>query len=431
MPAGRESVMMGRVNAAIPSCRRRSTRRLAARLVTAVLVTSMSACALSTTSRTSTEDGTSAGPTDSARQAQDDRYRLSKTCPKSDTMFPVSADIVNKVVASTHLPAWRAADIGASAKLSDNRLAWVFGDTVRDQAHDPSIVANSILISSGLCITQVLPKDDGPVIPDVSDKVVHWPMSVARVDPRKVDMPGADQSTGDLLVVLAGRIRRGDQNAFDFTYLGSSAAIFTVQPGRAPQLLGIQRITPDSTSPTQINWGSASFVEGQWAYVYGSRTTGEKHTYGRELYVARLPVAQALDRTKWRFWDGSSWQADRSKAKAVLPASEGVSQTLSVSRTHGRYVIVSKKGGDLGDFVYTWSSATPVGPWKGRAGVKAPFGLDQGDLKYAPLGHPEIPMQSGKLLVSVSRNTTDLNKLLTEPDKVGRPVFAEVDVPDI
>lgn len=390
------------------------------------LVASLSACALGTTNRTPQDSATSPGST-SQRQGAD--YRLSKKCKKSPTMYPVSADIVNKVVSSTTLPAWRAADIGASAKLSDNRLAWVFGDTVRDPHQEPSIVANSILISSGLCISQVLTKSDEPVIPDVSEDVVHWPMSVARVDPRKVNVPGADQASGDLLVVLAGRIQRGKQNAFDFTYLGTSAAIFTVQPGQAPQLLGIQRITPDSTSATQINWGSASFVEGKWAYVYGSRTTGEKHSYGRELYVARLPVAHALDRTSWRFWDGRTWQSDRTKAKPILPASEGVSQTLSVSPTHGRYVIVSKKGGDLGDFVYSWSSSTPVGPWKGRAGIKAPFGLEQGDLKYAPLSHPEIPLQSGKLLVSVSRNTTDLNKLLTEPDKVGRPVFAEVEVP--
>lgn len=392
------------------------------------MVASLSACALSTTDRASDESNASSSKPDQPAAGD---YRLSKKCPKSKALFPVSADIVNKVVANTTLPAWRAADIGASAKLSDNRLAWVFGDTVRDDEHDPKIVANSILISSGLCVTQVLPKDDGPVIPDVSEKVVHWPMSIARVDPRKVDMPGADQATGDLLVVLAGRIRRGTQNAFDFTYLGSSAAIFTVQPGKAPQLLGMTRITPDSESETQINWGSAAFVEGGSAYVYGSRSTGKKHDYGRELYVARVPIAQAIDRTKWRFWDGRAWQPDHTKARAILPASEGVSQTLSVSPTHGRYVIVSKKGGDLGDFVYTWSSNSPVGPWKGQAGVKAPFGLEKGELKYSPLSHPEIPLRSGKLLVSVSRNTTDLNKLMTEPDKVGRPVFAEVDVPEL
>lgn len=403
---------------------RGTTRPSRVRLITAALATTtLSACALSTSTETPSEQ-----PTTPSRGVATTN-ELSRSCPAIDQTFPVSADIVNRVVANTTLPAWRAADIGASAKLSDNRLAWVFGDTVRSQEFDPPIVANSILISSGLCIAQVMTPQDGPILPDVSKDVVHWPMSIARLAPDQAADLKVDKSVTDLLVVLAGRIRRGHQNAFDFTYLGTSAAIFTVQAGKAPQLLGIQEITPDRESETQINWGSASFIEGEWAYVYGSRSTGREYEFGRELYVARTPVAHALDRSRWQFWDGSTWQTNRDAVKPVLPASEGVSQTLSVSKTHGRYVVVSKRGGDLGDFVYTWTSDTPVGPWTPHEGVKAPFGLEQGELKYAPLGHPSIQLASGKLLISVSRNTTDLDELTQHAEKVGRPTFAEVEIP--
>jgi hypothetical protein len=88
-------------------------------------------------------------------------------------------------------------------------------------------------------------------------------------------------------------------------------------------------------------------------------------------------------------------------------------------------VAVSKRDGDLGSFVYTWSGSTPHGPWVPEEGVAAPTDLAKGLLRYAPLGHPEVPVRSGYLLVSVSRNTTDLQRLLSDP-KVGVPHFLEI-----
>ena len=40
-----------------------------------------------------------------------------------------------------------------------------------------------------------------------------------------------------------------------------------------------------------------------------------------------------------------------------------------------------------------------------------------------------IELADGRLLVSVSRNTTDFGRLLAEPTEVGRPVFTEIDRP--
>ncbi|MGY2703387.1 hypothetical protein ACVW2K_002971 [Nocardioides sp. HB32] len=39
-----------------------------------------------------------------------------------------------------------------------------------------------------------------------------------------------------------------------------------------------------------------------------------------------------------------------------------------------------------------------------------------------------MPLADGKLLVSISRNTTDPQRLFDDPE-VGRPVFAEVERP--
>ena len=168
-------------------------------------------------------------------------------------------------------------------------------------------------------------------------------------------------------------------------------------------------------------------VSGDWLYVYGTRLPS-KDSFGRALYAARAPVADARDRATWQFWDGAAWVGDPSRAAVVLPARGGVSQTLSVDVLDGQFVIVSKRDGDLGNTVYAWSSDSPVGPWTAQRGTRADFQDPSGQLKYAPLAHPGITLADGRLLISISRNTTDFGRLLSDPS-LGRPVFAEIDRP--
>ena len=345
-----------------------------------------------------------------------DGFHLAPRCPSpTPEAHKPSADSLNKLVSSLDLDYWQAADIGASARLSDGRLVWVFGDTVRRSGVEPPLVANSMLVSTGRCVAQLLDAEHGPVVPDVDANTVRWPMSIA------LGRTGGH----DVLVVLCSRIRRGGQGSFDFTFLGTTAAVLTVEAGAAPQLDKVLDLTPDSTDPQQVNWGAAADVHGGWYYVYGTRLTGKAYDFGRELYVARAPVADPGDRKRWQFWDGSAWQPHVQRAVAVLPSQGGVSQTLSVDSVGNRFVAVSKKDGDVSDYVYEWTAPHPWGPWKPHKELHAPAGFDSGELEYAPLAHPEIPLASGHLLVSISRNTTDFAHLMKDPE-VGRPLFAEL-----
>jgi Domain of unknown function (DUF4185) len=348
-------------------------------------------------------------------------YRLTPACPHPPPSQTVTADQLNTMVAHGDLPAWQAGDIGASARLSDGRLVWAFADTVRTSQYDPPLVANSLLLSSGRCVSQLMTSADGPVIPDATQEVVRWPMSVAvlRHDPEAP--PGTD-----VLVVLCARTQRGTGSNLDFTFRGTSAAVFTVPPLGTPHLETVYEVTPDDPDPQQVNWGSAAMVAGDWFYVYGTRLP--KGALGHALYVARAPVADPRDRSRWQFWDGHRWQSHRQQAAPVLGSHPGVSQTLSVDDVHGRYVVTSKRGGDLADFVYTWASTAPTGPWTPHEALNAPAGFDTGHYEYAPLAHPEIPVAKGHLLVSVSRNTADPQELLAHPVQ-GRPLFAEVAFP--
>lgn len=384
------------------------------RLVHAALVAGVAAAALAAGCTSSeSSDSSLSRPADSATSAD---ARLVPDCPPAPAKrLRPTADQLNKLVNSKGLPAWQAGDIGASSRLSDGRLVWLFGDTVRTASFEPRIVANSMLVSSGRCFAQLRTPDNGPVIPDVDGNTVRWPMSVAV----------GHRGDHDVIVVLCSRIRRGIGGSFDFTFLGTSAAVFTVERNQVPRFQKVLDITPDSTDPQQINWGSAANVHGRWYYVYGTRSTGEKYVFGRELHVARIPVSDPGRRAGWQFWDGRRWASNPRKAAVILKADNGVSQTLSVDSVGGKFVAISKRYGDIGNFVYKWTAPNPWGPWAPTKELKAPGGFDTGRLKYAPLAHPEILLADGQLLVSVSRNTTSLEKLFKNP-KIGRPYFVEV-----
>ena len=215
----------------------RRGRRAAAVLSAALTVALLGGC-------------TGSGSDDPAAPASDaaDALHLAPDCPSPPADHPTATvDALNKLVASIDLPAWQAGDIGASARLSDGRLVWLFGDTVRPELQPP-IVANSMLVTSGTCIAQLLDAKNGPVIPDVSASVVRWPMSVAV----------GREDGHDVVMVLCSRIDRGDTGAYGFTFLGTSAAVFTVEPGEAPQLQKVVDLTPDSRNQQQVNWGSAA-----------------------------------------------------------------------------------------------------------------------------------------------------------------------------
>ena len=354
-------------------------------------------------------------------------YRIEPSCPDGPReLTGLTVDILNRVVATADLPAWQAADIGASVQLRDERMVWVFGDTIRSPELSPRLVANSMLISSGTCVAQVRTPGDAPVVPDVSSNVVRWPMSIVAMRPVDDGLMAEHPEVTEILVVFCARTRRGTDGALDYTFLGTDAAIFTVTPDGTPELFEIMEISPDDESLDQVNWGAASAVRGPWFYLFGTRQTGQD--FGRELYVGRAPVADPTDRSRWQFWDGAGWGAPMDGAVAVLPAQGGVSQTLSVDHLDGQWVAVSKRDGDLGDFVYVWTAPTPYGPWTPRRGIAAPAGFDTGELQYAPLAHPEVPLANGNLLVTISRNTTDPQRLFDDPE-VGVPVFAEVERP--
>ncbi|GAA1746163.1 DUF4185 domain-containing protein [Aeromicrobium alkaliterrae] len=317
---------------------------------------------------------------------------------------------------------FQGADVGADALLQDGRRLWVFGDTLRSEEFDGQrFVRNSMMVLDGDCANVVLPADHGALIADRDDGVGYWPMSIAVV-----------HRTGyDLVGVGAQRVEAdgvpGDPSAF--TNLGPAVAVFIAPVGQVPQLVSVTDIGEDSGDPTRPTWGAASAVSDGWVYLYGTAGPTEDLVFGFSLQVARVRPDEILDPTQWRYWDGSDWVADPAAAQVLIENEGGVSQTLSVFERDGRWYAVSKRDEFLGSDVIIWTAPAPTGPFTpGPVVAEIPSDLEAGALQYMPLAHPDFLPEPGTVVISYSRNDTDLAEVAASPF-LYRPAFIRVPLP--
>jgi hypothetical protein len=333
-----------------------------------------------------------------------------------------SLDQLNKAILSVRAgPSFQGADVGADVELQDGRLLWLFADTLRAASFDgEKFVRNSMLVIDSHCLQTVLPADHGALIPD-RGKVGYWPMSVARI--RRADY--------DIVGVATQRVRTTSKpdGIFAFQTLGPAMAVFVVPRGRTPQLVANQDIGPDDVDTTRPMWGAASAIDGDWVYLYGTARPDAKGIFGFSLQVARTKVDDLLHSDHWQYWDGRSWQRDPSRAKVLIPADGGVSQTLSVFQRGHQWYAVSKRNEVLGTDLVVWTAPSPTGPFDhGTKVASLPSDPTSGELRYMPLAHPTLLPEKDSVLVSYSRNNTDASKVQGDPF-LYRPLFMRVRLP--
>ena len=343
----------------------------------------------------------------------------STATPCTDFEAPQDVADVNAVVAGfRNQPAALGGDVGADVTLQDGRRLWVFGDTLRAGG---AFVRNSLLLfdAGGHCASVVLPPGGGAVIPDRADGVGYWPMSIAVVHQDGIDRVG----------VMAQRVRSTGAQA-RFENLGPAIAVFGVRPGELPVLESVQDVGPDRAGRERPTWGAASWItDDGWVYLYGTSHPDQPLVFGWALHVARVRVEDVLTPARWRYWDGTAWQADPARAAVLVPAVGGVSQTLSVIERDGRWYAISKRDEYLGRDLVVWEAPGPTGPFTAQPpALSIPSDVDAHVYRYMPLAHPELPASPGHVVVSVSRGSDDPALLARRPE-LYRPLFVEVPLP--
>jgi hypothetical protein len=345
----------------------------------------------------------------------------SETSCVADARAPRSvADLNRQISTMQGDPAFLGADVGADVRLQDGRYLLVFGDTLRGADFDgPQFARNSMMLWGDECVSVVLPPSHGALIPDRSDGVGYWPMSAG-----VAHRPGYD-----LVLVSTQRVDATGAGSFDFANLGPALAVFLVADGETPQLIATQDVGPDSSDLSRPAWGAAMAVDGDWLYLYGTAHPDDDSVYGFSLQVARVHPDDVLERSRWRYWDGGSWQRHPGDAAELVPAAGGVSQTLSVFHEDGTWYALSKRDGDLGDQLVIWTAPGPTGPFTpGDPVATIASDPDTGEVTYMPLAHPDILPARGTVVASYSRNNTDVDKIRADPT-LYRPTFLRVPLP--
>lgn len=319
-------------------------------------------------------------------------------------------------------PAFQGADVGADVALQDGRRLWVFGDTLRSADFSGQrFVRNSMLVIDDSCAHAVVPADHGALIPDRPDGIGYWPMSIARQQRDGYDVVG----------IAAQRVRSTNQpdGAFAFENLGSSIALFAVLRGKVPQLIWHKDLGPDDADTARPQWGAAAAVHDGWVYLYGTARPNRPGVFGFSLRVARTRMEDLLEPGTWQYWDGKRWQGSPGRAAALIDATRGVSQTLSVFTRGGRWYAVSKRDEFLGTDLTIWSAPSPTGPFDdGTRVARIPSNSETGQLRYMPLAHPDLSPDPSTVVISYSRNNTDTNKVVEDPF-LYRPQFLEARLP--
>ncbi|MDX6231503.1 MAG: hypothetical protein QOH68_454 [Nocardioidaceae bacterium] len=330
---------------------------------------------------------------------------------------PRNVGDLNRIVAGYRTTKeFQGGDVGADVTLQDGRQLYVFGDTLRAPTYGGKrFVRNSMLVFGPHCAGIVSRADHGAIIPDRADGVGYWPMSIAKVT----------RGSYDLVGVMAQRVRTTGPQRFE--NLGSSLAVFRVDRGASPELVDVTDLGPDDAHRTRTTWGAAAVVKGDWVYLYGTANPERPLVFGWSLSVARTRIDDLAEPSAWEYFDGSGWQADPAKASQLIPAEGGVSQTLSVFESGGRWYAVSKRDDFVGKDLVIWSAPSPTGPFTPSRPL-ASIPSHGATLQYMPLAHPDVLPERGTLVVSVSHNTTDAG-LLDQDPYLYRPTFLRVKLP--
>ncbi len=192
--------------------------------------------------------------------------------------------------------------------------------------------------------------------------------------------------------------------------------------GMAPGSVRRPVQNPGSRTPTlmwerdEVRYDNATLVDGETLYAYGCKLNFVVHA----CRVARVPLADVLDKTAWRYYTGTAWSADPTDAVRVFDGGAAGTSVFYVPH-YGGYLAIYNPAFD--NTVRYRVSRTPWGPWSEpqplftmRPG-QGTFG------NYSAHAHPEFAEAGGRVQYVTYAHTTGF---LRQELPLVRVVFGEL-----
>ena len=320
---------------------------------------------------------------------------------------------------------WTGGDEAYSAVLGENRVLWLFGDSLIGKASDEgragaAMVNNTVAVQTGLTADSAFKfiageAEDGKpaaLLKPNEGPGWFWPQAAIQIE-------------GRLYVFLARIDKSDDPGVFGFRQISQHLAVID-NPKDPPRSWSakISRVPFVEFRPELKRcFGSALLLVDKHIYVYGYTETGSRLDRKR-LLVARAPAAKLDDFTTWEFRRSDDWNKSPDDA---VPQARGLAAELSVSPTpagNGYLAVYTEHG--IGDQIVGRFSDQPYGPWSDPVLLyKCPeMARDKGVFSYAAKAHAWADDQDS-LLVSYCVNTWDFGRLFRD-QAVYRPKFVRV-----
>lgn len=233
----------------------------------------------------------------------------------------------------------------------------------------------------------------------------------------------------DATYIFGYRVRDTTAASFGFKEVGNT--IIKIPAGSKPPFKEQQQMdTPFFIAGSSDNYGSfgacifantkeaSSPAADGYIYVYGVRGKA------KNVIVARVLPEQFENFSQWRFWDGSTWNAD---INSVANITDHASNELSVSPLKdGRYAMVFQKDG-IGTTVGLRLSNHPEGPF---GPIIKLYDCQEGKIAksfimYNAKAHTNLS-QPNELLISYNVNSFDFWNDIKKYPNLYRPRFIKV-----
>jgi len=314
---------------------------------------------------------------------------------------------------------------GAATARAWGRDVWMFGDTFLDvpNADGFNFVSNTFdtsalaVVDAGVQLVE--PLDDAgapasllqPTPDELAYDVAHQqlPDGGCQQTPcggRFATWPGTtlfDPADGGTALVFYALVQAAPGD-FNFSVIGQGIALWTdaAQPPTRP-LLDLC----DGGPPTALfcqdepNWGEAGALFDGGVYAFACEQSGLAYP----CRLARVPFAQALDRSAWQFWSGGDWAAAPSAARTLFEA--GPIMSVFFNESLGAWMAVYSK--PFSNEVAYRTAPDLTGPWSDEGSLFTADMGSSGGTAYDAYAHPELAEDGGRVLyVTYSRSTGNL-----------------------
>lgn len=286
---------------------------------------------------------------------------------------------------------WIAADATFSILLPDGRTLWLFGDTFIGEVNtDNSIKPGSKFIRNSAVIHE---GDDLNTLYSGTSSAPFAFLPTSEPDSTWY-WPEHGIVENDSLYIFVAKFRHADNGTegFNFEHAGNDIAVLTF-----PSLERVRTFPISASEANGVLYGDRILEDSGYTYIYGRKSDpGTNIPYP---HVARA-VNGEVHSQEWQFFNGSGWSSDPGETARIN--SFQVSQQYSVSKYHGKYILLTQDIW-LSPKIFSFTSDAPTGPWSNKRLLFTTPETSGTTFTYNAYVHPQFN-RNGEMLVSYNVN---------------------------